>query len=130
MGGGAGEVSEGAAQGGTAGAIREPSPCRLLAISGCSSHAASTTALPPTADIRSAMSAFAPIPSASPPAGDLLGGAARGPLVTQSGLSASTLHCYQLLLDSELEGRADLAGEIQEWLEGLGLGKYASHLGG
>ncbi len=46
-------------------------------------HVASTSALPPTADLRAAASAFRPIPSASPPGADLPDGAAVGPLMTR-----------------------------------------------
>ena len=56
----------------------------VMAITGLSGHVASTSALPPTADLRVSMSAFAPISSASPPGADLPGGVAEGPLLTHS----------------------------------------------
>ncbi len=62
------------------------SECRLLATSRLSDHAAGTSALPPGADIRAAMSALPPISSAPPPGADLPGGPVKGPLVTQSRL--------------------------------------------
>ncbi len=43
------------------------------------------SALPPIADIRVSMSAFAPIASASPPGADLPGGAAARLVLTQGG---------------------------------------------
>ena len=58
---------------------------QLVAISGLSGHVASTTALPPTADLRVSMSAFPPTSSASPPGADLPGGAAVRLLLTLSG---------------------------------------------
>jgi hypothetical protein len=69
------------------GALRGPS----LAMSGLPDHAAATTALPPGADIRAAMSALPLISSASPPGADLPGGAAEGPLVTHSGSSPTRM---------------------------------------
>ena len=59
----------------------------LVANNGLSGHVAGTSALPPTADLRVSMSAFRPIPSASPPGADLPGGAAIGPQLTQTGHS-------------------------------------------
>ncbi len=46
-----------------------------MAKSGCSGHAAGTTALPLKADLQAAMSASPPISSASPPGADLPGDA-------------------------------------------------------
>ncbi len=48
-------------------------------------------ALPPNAHLQAAMSAFPPIPSASPPGADLPGSAAKGPHVTQSRLLANKI---------------------------------------
>ena len=59
--------------------------CPLLANNGLSSHVASTSALPLTADIPAPMSALAPISSASPPGADLPDGVAEGPFLTLSG---------------------------------------------
>ncbi len=61
--------------------------CPLLANNGLPGHVAVTSALPPTADVRAAMSAFAPISSASPPGADSPGGVAEGPFLTLSGHS-------------------------------------------
>ncbi len=46
---------------------------------------AKESALTPKADVREPMSAFRPIPPASPPGADVPGGAAVGPLMTLSG---------------------------------------------
>ncbi len=56
----------------------------LMATSGLSGHVASTSALPPTADVRVSMSAFVPIASASPPGADLYADARVRLLLTQA----------------------------------------------
>ena len=56
-----------------------------MANNGLSGHVATTSALPPTADLRVSMSAFTPVPSASPSGADLRNDVAVLPLVTQSG---------------------------------------------
>ncbi len=61
--------------------------CLLVAMSGCSGHAAGPTALPLKADLQAAMSDSPPISSASPPGVDLPGDAPVGPLVTLCGHS-------------------------------------------
>ncbi len=58
--------------------------CLFLAINGLSGHVAGTSALPPIAEVRGPMSAFALISSASPPGADLPAGVAEGPLLTQA----------------------------------------------
>ena len=65
------------------GAKSHPPQCPVMAISGCSGHAAGPTALPLKADLQAAMSASPPISSASPPGADVPGDARVGPLVTQ-----------------------------------------------
>ena len=59
--------------------------CPLLAISGRSEGSAITSALPPKADIKIAMSAFRLIMSAYPPIADLMSRCSGCPLMTQSG---------------------------------------------
>ncbi len=66
-------------------AVEKAAEFPLLANTGLSGHVASTSALPPTMDLRAPMSAFRPIPSASPPGAALPDGAAVGPLMTLSG---------------------------------------------
>ncbi len=56
--------------------------CPLLATSRIPGHVASTSALPPAADIRAPKSAFALISSAVPPGADSQDGGAVGPEVT------------------------------------------------
>ena len=71
--------------------------CPHMAISGLSGHVASTSALPPTADIRMPMSAFALIASASPPGADLYGDAPVRLLLTRRRLSRcwTPSRCHQ-----------------------------------
>ena len=57
--------------------------CLGLATSGSQSHAAGTSAYPPTGDIPSAMSAYRPISSALPPTSDVAGTPGECRMLTQ-----------------------------------------------
>ncbi len=58
---------------------------QAFANNGLFGHVAGTSALPPIADLRAPMSAFALITSALPPGADFPGGIAEGPFLTQTG---------------------------------------------
>jgi hypothetical protein len=65
--------------------------CLGLATSGSQSHAAGTSAYPPTGDIPSAMSAYRPISSALPPTSDVAGTPGECRMLTQSGRVGSSI---------------------------------------
>ncbi len=70
--------------------------CPLVANNGLSGHVASTSALPPTADLRVSMSAFAPISSASPPGADLPDGAAVRRIYSQRRIDGGQAERWEL----------------------------------